>query len=153
MYLNLEFTILALLQPEKSKSYEVGFNHTTLDGNLESSLLFFRNNIDNLLGYDPLTYDTYNVDSAMTNGVEYNINYAVTSKVNIAAAYTYLTAIDNNTEERLLRRPRHTVQLSANYQLTDSVSTGIQGVGYFDREDINAETYSRIDHEDLVNEI
>lgn len=139
------------LQPEKSDSYEIGLNHTTLDGNLESSLLFFRNNIDNLLGYDPLTYDTYNVDSAMTSGIEYNVNYAVTSKINLAAAYTYLTAIDNNTKERLLRRPRHMVQLSANYQITDSINTGIQGIGYFDREDINAATYTRIDHEDLVN--
>jgi len=136
------------LNPEESNSYEIGLRHDLLDGDLKYSLVLFRNEIDELLGYDPNTFYTYNIDSATTEGVECSLGYAVSESLNLAASYTYLTATDDDEDKRLVRRPRHMLQLSADYQFTDAVHAGIQGVGYFDREDIDAETYAQVDQED-----
>ncbi len=137
------------LNAEESVSYEVGFRQSILDGDLTYSMLLFENQIDELLGWHPVTYDTYNIGSATTEGIECSVDYTPTRKLNLAAAYTYLTATDDDKDERLARRPRHMLQLSAAWQFTDAVSAGIQGVGYFDREDIDLEyPWGKIDQED-----
>lgn len=136
------------LNPEESDSYEVGLRHILMSGDLRYSLVLFHNEIDNLLAYTPSTFDTYNVASATTEGVECGVDYVASKKINLAASYTYLNATNDDTEKRLLRRPRHMLQLSANYQITNTISVGIQGVGYFDHEDLDAATYVQIDHED-----
>lgn len=137
------------LNPEESNSYEIGLRHDLLDGDLESSLVLFRNEIDELLGYDPNTFYTYNIDSATTEGAEFSLGYAVTEHLNLATSYTYLTATDDDADKRLARRPRHMLQLSADYQFTETLHVGIQGVGYFDREDIEVSyPYAQLDAED-----
>ena len=137
------------LNPEESNSYEIGFRHDLLDGDLKYSLVLFRNEIDQLLGYDQNTYYTYNVDSATTEGVEFSSGYSITEKLDIATSYTYLTATDDDEDKRLVRRPRHMLQLSANYRFTDALNAGVQGVGYFDREDIEESfPYGQIDADD-----
>tara|TARA_B110001469_G_C9635675_1_gene318721 strand:+ start:445 stop:2391 length:1947 start_codon:yes stop_codon:yes gene_type:complete len=141
------------LQPEESESYEVGFRHEALEGDLRWSVLYFRNNIDEMLdfSFNPMTFvfDTFNVKQATTEGVEFAATYALCEKLDLAAAYTYLTATDDDTDTRLARRPRHTVQLSASYSFTEALSAGILGVGHFDREDIDPVTFDPIDHEDF----
>lgn len=136
------------LNPEESNSYEIGLRHDLLDGDLKYSLVLFRNEIDELLGYDTDTFYTYNIDSATTEGVECSLGYVVSESLSLATSYTYLTATDDDADKRLVRRPRHMLQLSADYQFTETLHAGIQGVGYFDREDIDAATYAQIDQED-----
>ena len=136
------------LQPEASVSYELGLRQSLLDDQLEWSLVMFRNEIDELVQYlghgSPLYYsDTYNVGKARTEGVELGVDYTATSKVNLGLGYTYLTAENEETEQRLLRRARHTLQLSADYFITDYLSLGAIGTGYFDSEEVG-----NVDHED-----
>jgi len=142
------------LNPEESRSYEGGLRYEELFGStLEFSILYFRNDIDELLDFifDPVTstFDTVNVKEASTEGVEVAFRYALEDKLNLNAAYTYLTAEDDTNEVRLARRPRHTIQLGAHYALHDSLRAGIQGLGYFDREDIDPATFAQRDHEDF----
>ena len=148
------------LDAEESDSYECGVRYIGLEDALTCTVVYFRNDIDDLIGYAyeadysnwpdviEITNDSYNVGSATTEGLEFSFDYSATQQLDLAVAYTYLTATDDDEDERLLRRPRHMLQLSANYQFTDSISAGVQGVGYFDREDYDAVTYERIDQED-----
>jgi vitamin B12 transporter len=145
------------LEAEKAESYEVGFKQTLLEGDFQWSVVAFRNEIEDMLGYDVIEvasytyeYDSINVESAVTEGVELSASYALTSKANIAASYTYLTAIDEASDTRLLRRPRHMVQASADYAFTESFSTGVQMTGYFAREDFDPSTYVQANAEDFV---
>ena len=143
------------LNPEESDSYEIGFRHELFDGDFVWSVVYFRNKITDLIGYEAIEvapwvyeYDSVNVGNATTEGIEVSAGYAVTDALDLSVGYTYLTATDDDEDKRLVRRPRHMLQLSADYQFSDSFRAGIQSVGYFDREDIDAATYAQIDQED-----
>ena len=136
------------LQPEESVSYEFGLRHSLFEGQLEWTLVLFRNEIDELVQYvghgAPFYYsDTFNVGEATTEGVEFGVDYALNEKVGLGLGYTYLTAENDETGKRLVRRPRHTLQLSADYFITDYLSVGAVGTGYFDSEEVG-----NVDHED-----
>jgi vitamin B12 transporter len=155
------------LEPEESTSYELGWRQSLLENTLNYSFMFFHNDIDELIDYvfDPSTYlsDAVNVEEAMTEGVEFQASYTGFDRLELSLAYTYLTALadyqdnprtayvfgstDAASDIRLARRPRHQLQLSANYQFTDNFRAGVQGLGYFDREDYNA-SYVLVDAED-----
>lgn len=121
------------LNPEESVSYEIGFKQKLFDDSLEFSGLVFRNEIDNLIGYAGL--DAYNVNQATTEGVELSADYTPVETLELGLGYTYLTAMDEESDLRLLRRPRHVVQVSAFYSPSETLSFGLTGRGYFGRED------------------
>lgn len=144
-------------QPEKAKSYEAGFRQVALDDNLKFSALYFYNDIKDLTeflytGVGITGYDIINVSEAQTDGVELKVDYTWNKKLNLFATYTYLTAIDKSTDERLVRRPRHTVTAGVHYAFTDAFNAGIQATGLFDREDLVYDsltfTSSQVDQED-----
>jgi vitamin B12 transporter len=131
------------LDPEKSVSYEFGLRQTFFDEAIEASVAYFYNDIDDLIVYEynevyvpfyDSWSDTYNVGKATTHGFECMLNYEVNAKVSLGLSYTYLTAEDEDTNERLVYRPRHLLQLSATYRPIDTVTLGVSGLGQFDRE-------------------
>jgi vitamin B12 transporter len=69
---------------------------------------------------NPITYagQEVNVDSATTRGVEAGLNVKLTSQVSVRASYTYLDAADDTTGERLIERPRHTLDAGVEGQIT-----------------------------------
>ncbi len=145
------------LEPEEGESYEVGAQYAGLNDTVTGSVVLFRNEIENLIGFayeqldfsDPstiITNDSFNINHATTEGIEFTIGYNPVESIYLSCAYTYLVAIDDDRDERLLRRPRHILQLSADYEITDALFLGIQGLGYFDRKDIDG--FSTVDHED-----
>lgn len=149
-------TVNTELNPEESESYEIGIRQSAFEETLNVSLVFFRNEIEELIDSvflqtdfnDPSTKvsdDIFNLQHATTEGIEFALNYEPVEKLNLSCAYTYLEAINHDEDERLLRRPRHTLQLGANYQFTNALFAGIRGNGYFDRKDTNG---SSVEHED-----
>jgi vitamin B12 transporter len=140
--------------PESSVSYELGLRHEWAEQNLTSELVFFHNDIDNLLIFDFTGigfsgFDIRNVNKATTEGVEFSLDYQPSTQLNLQLGYTYLEAIDEQTNRRLVRRPRHILQLSANYQFTDAFLVGLVGTGYFNREDFElAFPFDQVDIED-----
>ena len=139
------------LNPEESTSYEIGFRQNLLGNKLNLSSVIFRNEIDDLVFF--VGSDAINVNRATTEGIEFNAQYNPLESLSLGIGYTYLTALDNGMDQRLLRRPRHILQLSTNYQITEKLHFGIQGIGYFGREDAifgPAPDFSRIqvDQED-----
>jgi len=127
------------LQPEESVSYEVGIRQYLLDEDLTINLVAFRNEISNLITYvdygSPDYFsDTYNVSSATTEGIEFSADFSANNYFDLSLGYTYLTAINNSDDMRLANRPRHLVQMAADYQFTPEVSAGISAIGNFGRE-------------------
>lgn len=152
------------LNAEQSESYELGFRQTLFDGDLIYSIILFHNEIEDLLSFDPFTFDTFNVEDAITEGAEITAEYAVTEKFHLGLGYTYLIAeadrlndphtsfaqagVDPKDGVRLARRPKHLLQLTADYQFTDSLRGGLQAVGHFDREDIDPVNFLQVEAED-----
>lgn len=134
------------IEPEKSGSYEIGIRQQLLDNRLEWSMLLFRNEIDELIVYEDYSYydanwndiyvgsDTFNVESATTEGAEIQASYAFVDKMFWSLSYTYLTALNDDLNVRLLYRPRHLLQLGCAYDLLPNLSLGISMAGQFDRE-------------------
>ena len=151
-------TVDTSLQPEESESYEIGVRQSAFRDALSGSIVFFRNEIENLIlgdfvfgpppDFTPVTNDTFNIGQATTEGIECMVNYEPLEKLSLSCAYTYLVAINDDTGERLLRRPRHAVQLNADYQITSAIFASVRGSGYFDRKDIDTNGFSAVDHED-----
>lgn len=151
------------LNAEESTSYEIGFRQNLLQGRLSYSLVLFRNEIDQLLSFEPSTFDTFNIEQATTQGAEFSVEYVASDKLTLGLGYTYLEAEsdrlndprtggfvpDPADEVPLARRPNHLLQLSAFYAVTDSLNAGIQALGQFGREDIDPATFVQVSAEDF----
>lgn len=132
-----------IVNAEESVSYEVGLRQNLYNDSFEWTLVFFRNEIEEFIAYDFDTFTTYNIGEVTTEGVELSVDYSLTEKVGLGLGYTYLTAENDKTGDRLVRRPRHALQLSANYFITDNLSVGAVGIGYFDSKEVG-----NVDHGD-----
>ncbi|MFP4068840.1 MAG: TonB-dependent receptor plug domain-containing protein [Opitutales bacterium] len=136
------------LNPEESVSYELGWKQTLLEGDLGWSVLFFRNEIDELITFNSNTSDASNVEEATTEGVEFSLDYSPTETIDFGLAYTYLTAENDSEDVRLTYRPRHLLQLTAGYRPIETLRVGGSLVGQFDRE--GGFSSSTFDIEDYV---
>lgn len=159
------------LNPEESLSYEFGWRQQLSSGDLEYSVIFFHNEIDELIGFDPNTFDAFNVQKATTEGVEFSVKYAYSTQLDVYFGYTYLRAVadqlddprtpgfpnpaDPASDVPLARRAKHQVSFGAQYRPVDSLSFGVNAVGYFDREDINPVSFVQEAAEDyfVVNTV
>jgi vitamin B12 transporter len=109
--------------PEKSRGWDVGLDQTVLDGRITLGVTYFENRFRDLLEYqvkNPVTYagSEVNVDRATTSGIELQTNAKLISVFTMSAGYTYLHAVDDVTETRLIRRPRHALDASLDAQVT-----------------------------------
>jgi vitamin B12 transporter len=111
------------ISPEKSRGWDVGLDQTVLDGRVTLGVTYFENRFRDLLEYqveNPVTYagSEVNVDRATTSGVELQTNAKLTSVFTMRGGYTYLQAVDDVTQTRLIRRPRHTLDVGLDAQVT-----------------------------------
>ena len=121
------------LQPERSKSYDIGIERGDRNGPLHLALTAFRRDTDNLIDYascfsvsSPLCDDGRfgfyrNVGKARAQGVEVELGTRITENFRAQAAYTYLetenrTPGDLNQGKWLPRRPRHAVTVAVDWR-------------------------------------
>ena len=118
------------LRPETSKGYDVGFEQPLLHDRLRFGATYFHNDIANLIEgtTDPTTFvSTYvNVGQATTQGVETFAAFALSSRLNLRADYTYTEARDDLTGLELLRRPKNKASVTALWKATDRLTVTAQ---------------------------
>lgn len=133
------------LDAEESVSYEVGIRQELLNGDLEWTIVAFRNEIDDLIqyvSYPSYASDTYNVEEATIEGVEFGADYRLNEYLSFSAGYTYLSteadeyvaALDDFRDGRLAYRPRHTIQGAIVVTPSEGLRFGLNVTGQFDRE-------------------
>lgn len=104
------------LRAEKSRSYEIGYDQALRNDGL-LSITYFSNRFEQLITFDPQTLISQNIGHVKTDGVEVGIETPLTQRVYAAASYTYLHRADNeDTGQRLTRRPKHGGSLSLGYR-------------------------------------
>ncbi len=111
------------IAPEKSRGWDMGVDQTFLNGRAALGVTFFGNQFLDLLEYeveDPVTYagEEVNVGHATTRGVELQANAKPAPGITLQGGYTYLQAVDDLTETRLIRRPRHNFDAGLDVQVT-----------------------------------
>ncbi len=125
------------LQPEMSFGWDVGVELPLSDSDLVVDVTYFRNDIDDLIVYQfdgtgPFGGHLYNVDEALTAGVELTADYRLGAFTTASFGYTSLDARNRTTDSRLVRRPQNKfrvgldhewaergVRVSLNYQWVD----------------------------------
>ena len=145
------------LQPEQSRSWELGFEQWLAGDRLSLSATGFDQRFVDLIDYDPSAAagapNYSNVAAADANGLELGMRFAPAGAMSLAASYTYLhTEITNPGFDSssgallaggrpLTRRPKHSARLDAGYRRTGlgTVSLAVTYVG--DRQDQDFSTF------------
>lgn len=138
------------LAPERSRSWEVALEHTALSGALSLGATYFDQRFRDLVEYaaTPIGRPDYvNVAAANATGWEIETRFAPTARLSLAANYTHLRTrvVDPGVQKgsaayfvagaRLIRRPTHLANLSADLRLPTRASLGLALNYVGDRDD------------------
>jgi len=110
------------LEPEESRSYEIGVERSFASGSVEATL--FKTEIDNLIRFDPTATKcgsgfgcfTQVPGKTTSEGLELAGDFDINAAVAIYGSYTYTDARNNG--QRLTRTPRHDAVVGLEAQFT-----------------------------------
>lgn len=142
----------ALLEPEKSRSVEVGYDRSIGD-HARFNVTLFRSDFEDLITFDNATYRFSNIGEAKTAGVELGASAHLRS-LELGLTYGWLdteqTSDGPGKGEPLLRRPRHSGTVFLSERL--GAFTGSMVVRYVgDRADVlPVAPYGRIQADEHV---
>ncbi|QGP79025.1 TonB-dependent receptor plug domain-containing protein [Sphingobium sp. CAP-1] len=142
------------LTPERSKSYDIGFDQRLDGGRATLSLTAFRRDTRNQINYDYTTYTYGNLDRTRAKGVEASIALKPVDALTLTGSYSYVDARDRSAGSasygnRLARRAANAVSVSADYVWPLGLSTGATVTMVGDSFDDVANT-RRLDGYELV---
>jgi len=98
---------------------------------------YFHNHLNNYIEAYAPAYVPFNVPDATTEGVEVGLDLQPVETVNVHLGYTYLNAVDNTDEVRLLRRPRNQLVFTGTWKPIRALTLTIGGNWVVDRQDID----------------
>jgi vitamin B12 transporter len=119
------------LQAEESRGWDLGFEQELGQGALFGAR-YFQNDIDELINFDNQTFIFENIDQAEIQGTEVFVSADVSERISLRADYTYTRTKDKATSLQLLRRPKNTAAVQADYRFADgqaSFSPRVRFVG------------------------
>lgn len=106
---------------ETSRGFDAGIEQE-IGKNLTLSAGVFHNRYRNLIQFQGAGYS--NIGRATTRGVELGATWTGIQDLTLAANYTFLKAEDGSTHLTLPRRPKHTLNLTADYAITEKWQIG-----------------------------
>lgn len=110
------------LKPETSLGYDMGFEQSLWNKQVEFGSTYFHNDISNLIDTNTTGTTFINIGQATTYGLENYVSYKPWEPLTLRAGYTYTMANDDITHTELLRRPKHKASLNAKWQATEALS-------------------------------
>ncbi len=142
------------LRPESNTGTEVGLRHeNAVPGALSWTLVAFRNELTDLIDYNPSTYQTYNIAKARTQGVEAGIETRPAKGLRLFGATTWLDSEIRSTDyylgtgltgDKLLRRPTLTLTVGLEVMPNDDWTFGVSAAHLRGREDFDWNSYARV---------
>ena len=142
------------LRPESNTGTEVGLRHeNAVPGALSWTLVAFRNELTDLIDYNPISYQTYNIAKARTQGIEAGVETRPAKGLRVFGATTWLDSEIRSTDyylgtgltgDKLLRRPTLTLTLGVEVIPNDDWTFGISAAHLRGREDFDWNAYSRV---------
>jgi vitamin B12 transporter len=134
---------LPQLEPEEDFGWDAGFEQRLWNGRVTFGATYFHNDLSNLIGLNGL-FETLNLGSAETQGLETELRAIPLANLVLRASYTYLEAQKTSSADipasegsRLPRRPRNEVYLSGSYLWFNKLRTSIEAKWVDAREEIN----------------
>ncbi len=146
------------LRPEKSFGWEIGAEQVLGEGDVVADVTYFRNDLDDLIvfvfdGSGPFFGHLYNVESALTTGVELSTTYRLAENTTADFGYTYTDARNRTTDSRLVRRPANKFRVGLARRFEEQgvdVSLSYQWVDRRDDFDVDG-SITTLDEYSLLN--
>jgi len=142
------------LRPESNTGTEIGLRHeNAVPGALSWTLVAFRNELTDLIDYNPSSYQTYNISKARTQGLEAGIETRPAKSLRLFGATTWLDSEIQSTDyylgtgltgDKLLRRPSLTLTLGLEVIANDDWTFGVSAAHLRGREDFDWNAFSRV---------
>ena len=127
------------LRPETSESLELSLEHTS--GAWRWVAAAFDNRQRDLIEFDPRTFANVNVGRARSRGAEASVLYH-RGPWRGRGSFTYLDAVNEETDQELLRRPSESASLWVSYQPADWTFS-LTGRFVGKRSDLDPVTFAR----------
>lgn len=131
------------LKPETGISYEGGVESLLAQDKLKIRLTGFDRSLKKVIAFQSSHYINY--DRQHEYGGEAEINYAISSQLNLQAWYAFVkgnitvqndqTKLDS-TYNNLFKRPEHSAGMSMGYQITPALYVGLDGKYTGKRKDL-----------------
>jgi vitamin B12 transporter len=115
------------LKPETDLGWEIGAKQPFWNDRLSLSATYFHNDLRNLIEDTGEFFDPENIQHATTEGVELGLTAQPLDTLWLNLNYTYLDAKDDNTDARLLRRPRDSFNFTTSWKPVAPVTIGLGG--------------------------
>lgn len=117
------------IRPEKARGWDVGVDHDFNGGAVGVSATWFHNRYRDLFEYEIVDSNTFagmivNRAAGSTQGAELAVRWRPNSTIDTTLAYTWLDAKNDITATRLIRRPRHTLNLDSHWRATSTLMVG-----------------------------
>ena len=131
------------LKVEESKSYELGVQDNR--GAISNRLVWFYRDITNGIDYNNKTNKYFNINRQIVRGFEYELAVTPVKNLHITGNYTFLSATENSQSRvsfndtsynYVLRRPKHSVNLTIGYQITPQLFASVSGKYVSKRQDV-----------------
>ncbi len=134
-----------LLNPERSHSAELGYLFT---GGVAftAEISAYQSKVNDLISFAGFQAQAINISRANIKGLEVELRGQVNS-INWRAQATYTDAINEDTGNALLRRPKLKALASLSYAFNNQFELGTELTGYSDRPDVGPQLpgYGRLD--------
>jgi vitamin B12 transporter len=131
------------LKPERDLGWDIGIRQQLWQNRVDAGLTYFHNDLSNVIGFNGL-FDTLNLGSAETQGLEAELHAQPIPNLVFTATYTYLEAEKTSSKDvsqlqgaRLPRRPRNEVYLSVSYLWCKKLRTTAEAKFVNAREELN----------------
>jgi len=148
------------LRPESNTGTEVGLRHeNAVPGALSWTLVAFRNELTDLIDYNPSSFQTYNIAKARTQGVEAGVEARPAKGLRLFGATTWLDSEIRSTDyflgtgltgDKLLRRPTLTLTVGLEVIPNDDWTFGVSAAHLRGREDYDWNSASRVNLPDAT---
>lgn len=102
------------IKPEKSESYEIGLRGK--ETRTTWAVHAFQTNVDNLIVFQPPTFQAININKARIRGLENELSMQ-SERNRVSLNLTFLDPRDVDTDMLLPRRPKRTLKVDEEYKL------------------------------------
>ncbi len=138
------------LNPDESRSYDVGFEQELFGQKTSFGLTYFYNNFKNMVDWDSSLNKYKNIDNAITKGLEFEASYRPLESLTLGTNYTYTKTKDKDTDKELPRRVQNQVGFHINWTLLEKTNLNLTATYMGHRWDDAANTnklkpYTRVD--------
>ncbi len=111
-----------ILDPEKGKHYEAGFEQPLLSGKVEFGGTYFNNSYTDQIDYNFTTFKFENTGEYETSGYEGYMTFRLPMNLDVTGTYTYTDTENKATGADLLRRPKHKGSATLNWAFIEGAN-------------------------------